>query len=178
MEESFIIKFLKGVIEITGNVARGVSAVPYKGFRYSVFTHGNNFKKQYYGFKNLEQRGFIKRTTSDHFVFTSDGKQWLAKSFNRYFPKKHHGPWDKKWRIIIFDIPQEKHIARIRFRNKLKSLGCVMLQKSVFIFPYECHEEIGDICESLEIGDYVDILIAESIGFKEAEFLKIFGLKR
>ena len=89
---------------------------------------------------------------------------------------KNGGVWDRKWRIIIFDIPQELHRERIKFRRKLKSMGFFMLQKSVFVFPYPCNEEITDLSNILGVTDYVDIIIAESPGLKEQELLKIFNL--
>jgi DNA-binding transcriptional regulator PaaX len=170
-KKEFIRKFIKDIREITGSLADVWMKIPYKGFS------PGNFLKSSRGFKNLKQRGIIRDTSHDRFIFTPRGRQWLKQSLFKHSHLRKV-PWDKKWRIIIFDIPQEKHIARIRFRNKLKSLGCVMLQKSVFIFPYPCHEEVGDIAGYLEISDYIDILIAESAGYKDQEILKIFGLKR
>ncbi len=172
MKGDFIVIFL----EILKDMGREWSQIPYKGFRYSDFNrYGYNTKKRYFGFKNLEQRGLIKNKDKNKFIFTKNGYEWLKKSHLRYF--KNKGKWDKKWRVVIFDVPQELHLKRVKFRNKLKSLGFVMLQKSVFTFPYPCHEEIGDICKSLNISDYVDIIIAESVGFKEKELIKIFDLK-
>ena len=51
-----------------------------------------------------------------------------------------------------------------------------MIQKSVFIFPHPCFEEISDIAASLKVSDYIDIITAETAGFKEKELLKIFSL--
>ncbi|OGM98217.1 MAG: CRISPR-associated endonuclease Cas2 [Candidatus Yanofskybacteria bacterium RIFCSPHIGHO2_01_FULL_41_21] len=172
MEKSFVEKFLENIVGITGGLFNVWVNTSYKGFR----PGGSRSRSYYYGFKNLERRGLIKNFNNDHFIFTQAGKKWADKSLKKYFLTKYRGLWDKKWRIIIFDIPQDMHQARIKLRKKLQSIGCVMLQKSVFVFPYECHEEIGDICESLEIGDYVDILIAESAGSREQELRKIFGL--
>ena len=171
-EKGFVEKFIQGLGELVENLADVWMRTSYKGFSY------NKFLKNSRGFKNLKQRGIIKDINRNQFIFTQQGRRWLKQSLYKYSPYLRKGPWDKKWRIIIFDIPQEKHITRIRFRNRLKLLGCVMLQKSVFVFPYPCHEEIGDIASYLEVSDYVDILTAESVGFREAEFLKIFELKR
>ena len=52
-----------------------------------------------------------------------------------------------------------------------------MIQRSVFVFPYPCEEELSDICEQLQIGDYVDMVTAESIGSREEELIKLFKLK-
>src|SRR3989338_3331501 len=51
-------------------------------------------------------------------------------------------PWDKKWRLVIFDIPHSFKKARDAFREKLKDLHFYQLQRSVFLSPYQCSEEI------------------------------------
>ncbi len=177
MKGDFVVNFLKVIKDIVIDVGTSMSRVPYKGFRYSDFNqYGYNDRKNYVGFKNLERRGLIKDEGDDHFVFTKHGQDWMHRSIIKYFTLKSGGKWDKKWRVIIFDIPQELHKERVKLRQKLKSLGFFMLQKSVFIFPYSCEEEIGDICARLGVGDYVDILIAESAGSQEKELLKVFNL--
>lgn len=177
MEKPFIIKFIEEVLNMVHDVGEAVSRVPYKGYRYSSFgsNHRNN-QRSYAGFKNLERRNIIRRSGDDRFVFTNQGRQWLRKSANRYFKNKYR-IWDHKWRVVIFDIPTELHRERNKLRFRLKSLGFIMLQKSVFVIPYACEEELGDICGKLKIADYVDIITAESIGFRTEELLKIFHLK-
>ena len=39
--------------------------------------------------------------------------------------------WDKKWRIVIFDIPEKHKGAREALRIKLSELGFIQFQKSV-----------------------------------------------
>ena len=85
--------------------------------------------------------------------------------------------WDNLWRIVIFDIPEKKRKARGALRNKLKELGFVELQKSVFIFPYECKEEIEFIVEVFNIRKYVRYLVVKEIT-NEEELLLRFNLNR
>ena len=176
MKGDFIEKFINEVGFVLGELGRGWSRISYKGFRYSSFG-GRNYRNResYNGFKNLEQRGIIKRKNSDSFTFTDEGKKWARISYLKYFRNKNH-VWDKKWRIVIFDIPTDLHKERNRFRYKLKSLGFAMLQKSVFVFPYPCEEELGDLCSILKVGDYIDVIVAESIGFREKELREFFKL--
>lgn len=70
---------------------------------------------------------------------------------------------DGKWRIIIFDIPEDKKRSREAFRIKLVQLGCVRLQDSVFVSAFPCKEEIDFLCHYLEISDYVTIAILDRI---------------
>ncbi len=72
--------------------------------------------------------------------------------------------WDKKWRIIIFDIPEgRRRMARDALRDKLKKLGFYLIQKSVWVYPYPCEKEIQFLCEMFEINPYVNIITADKI---------------
>src|SRR3989338_3817241 len=55
--------------------------------------------------------------------------------------------WDGLWRLIIFDIPEEKRHGRKALAEKLLELGFKPVQKSVFIYPYECRKELDFIIE-------------------------------
>ena len=84
--------------------------------------------------------------------------------------------WDKKWRVVIFDIPEKKfRQARDALRHKLRDLGFFELQKSVFIYPYECRNEIDFITEVFQIRPYVRYGILEKIT-NGAELVKHFEL--
>lgn len=72
--------------------------------------------------------------------------------------------WDKKWRIIIFDIPEKQgKRARNALREKLQKLGFYQLQKSVWAFPYPCEKEIQFLCELFNISRFVNIITADKI---------------
>lgn len=66
--------------------------------------------------------------------------------------------WDRKWRIVIFDIPEKKKAAREAFRRELRKLGFFELQKSVWVFPYKCEDAINFLMELFEIREYVRYL--------------------
>lgn len=72
--------------------------------------------------------------------------------------------WDGRWRIIIFDIPENKR-RRMRdaMRQKLQRLGFYQMQKSVWVFPYECEKEIQLLCEVFEVNPFVNIITSEKI---------------
>ena len=59
--------------------------------------------------------------------------------------------WDKKWRVIIYDIPQKQREASNAFRKKISDLGLYQLQKSVWVSPYECLPEIEFLCAIFDI---------------------------
>lgn len=71
--------------------------------------------------------------------------------------------WDRKWRFVIFDIPEKhKRMSEI-FRNHLKIMGFYMLQKSVWVNPYPCSQEIEFLRQIYNVGINVTYIVAEKI---------------
>ncbi len=73
------------------------------------------------------------------------------------------GKWDGLWRVVIFDIPEDKRKTREFFREKLKDLGFQQLQKSVFITRLECKDEIDFLRHSLEVAPHVSYILAKDV---------------
>lgn len=72
--------------------------------------------------------------------------------------------WDGKWRILVFDIPENSHkYAREILREKIKEWGFYQLQKSVWACPWPCEKEIQLVSELYEVGAYIDIIVAQKI---------------
>lgn len=63
--------------------------------------------------------------------------------------------WDQKWRLVMYDIPETKKALREALRAKLKELGFHEWQKSVFVHPYPCQNEIDFLVEFFEARPYV-----------------------
>lgn len=135
---------------------------------------GNDPQKIFKGLSNLRHRGIVRKR-GERYSLTKRGYHWIGLARTKYLKFKT-GTWDGKWRLVMFDIPQEFHAKRIHFGRRLKSLGFYPLQKSVFVFPYPCEEDLGYIASELGISDYVDIVVAESTGSREREIKKWFGL--
>jgi len=85
--------------------------------------------------------------------------------------------WDKKWRIIIYDIPHHHKKARDAFRFKIKQLGLYPIQKSVWVSPYDCLPEIEFLCTifDIDMNNYVYQIMTNKIP-KEREAKKWFDL--
>ncbi|OGK29397.1 CRISPR-associated endonuclease Cas2, partial [Candidatus Roizmanbacteria bacterium RIFCSPHIGHO2_12_41_18] len=108
-------------------------------------------------------------------VLTKDGETKAIRFKIDEIKIKKPAKWDGEWRVVIFDIPEKFKKAREALRNKLKDLGFVKLQESVFIFPYECEDEINFITEVFLIRPFVKFMRVKS--FTNEEKLRInFGL--
>lgn len=71
--------------------------------------------------------------------------------------------WDGKWRMVVFDVPEQFRNGRNALRQKLKNMGFKELQKSVFVFPYDCKKEIDLLLEVFHIEKYVRFAVLEYI---------------
>lgn len=129
--------------------------------------------------KRLEKnRFFILRQASGKFYIKLSEKgekivqQIKFDNLKITVPKK----WDKQWRIIIFDIPEKgKKRARDALRIKLREWKFYQLQKSVWVCPYPCEEEIQVLCDIFKIGDFVNIITANKID-NDKDLKKYFHL--
>ena len=113
----------------------------------------------------IHNRGLVAQKGNKYYL-TSKGAIFLNKykinSIKIDIPKK----WDGIFRIIMFDIPENKKYAREALNLRLKKLGFLNLQKSVFIFPYQCKKEFE------EIGEFFDV--EENIIFIETKVLSAY----
>ncbi len=71
--------------------------------------------------------------------------------------------WDKKYRLIIFDIKEWKRKTRDGLRQWLEHLGFVRLQNSVWVYPYPCREIIVLLKSNFKIGKEVLYITADEI---------------
>jgi len=84
--------------------------------------------------------------------------------------------WDKKWRIVMFDIPEKLRRLRDTLRLHFREIGFIELQKSVFVHPYSCEKEIEFIVEFYNARKYVRFILAENID-NELHLKNKFNLK-
>jgi cellulose synthase/poly-beta-1,6-N-acetylglucosamine synthase-like glycosyltransferase len=130
-------------------------------------------------FSKLLRDGMICLEKNDHGKFVSlteaGRRQLRAWGEYKYFvekPKK----WDKKWRIIIFDIKTKRNNVRDQLRKTLKHMGFIQLQRSVWVYPYDCEDFIILLKADYKIGKDVLYLIVDRIE-NDRDIKSHFGLK-
>jgi phenylacetic acid degradation operon negative regulatory protein len=112
----------------------------------------------------LKKRKLIKAQTINNktvLVLTEKGKKRKLEYDlgNIKIPEQEN--WDGKWRLLMFDIPESAKIAREALREKLKKLGFAKFQKSVWLHPFPCENEIDFISECFSIGQYLNLLTVQ-----------------
>ena len=124
--------------------------------------------------KNLIR--FEKNERGTFIRLTKEGERILRslelENIHKHQRKKK---WDKKWRMIIFDIKEDKKALRDKVRNTLIRIGFLKLQNSVWVYPYDCEDLITMLKVDFKIGKDVLYVIADQIE-NDAIIKKHFGL--
>lgn len=126
----------------------------------------NESRRLKYRLKRLEEKGWIKITEEGDKIKLELVEEGKLKAFYYDFDNlqiEKPKIWDGIWRMVIFDIPEDKKIARDALRRKLKQLGFIQLQKSAFVLPYDCKKEIEVIKDTYEVWPYVTYLVVKEI---------------
>ncbi len=132
------------------------------------------FKKKKYSPKqainrnieSLVRTGLIKYSHDDKgnatLELTRKGRwmSMLRKPLDIHAEKKK---WDGKWRVVIFDIPNEKGRLRAELRRGMQLYGFHLLQKSVWIYPYGCDDFVTLLREHLDLAQGVVYLTVSQI---------------
>ena len=105
---------------------------------------------------------------------TQKGKNRLLK-YDLENLKLDESNWDGRWHLVIYDIPKMKKSQSELFRETLKRLNMLKLQKSVYLTPFKCEDEIEYLRQLFGIGDEVQILIVDKLE-NEVAYRNYFGL--
>lgn len=130
-----------------------------------------------YALKRLHKQKLVEisQTNNGYQVnITDKGKSRLLK-YDLDSIQLANTRWDGKWRIIIYDVTESKKESRSLFRNMLKKLHFLQLQKSVYLTPYKCKDEIEYIRQVCNIGEEVVVLTISGLE-NEQVYKEYFGL--
>lgn len=83
--------------------------------------------------------------------------------------------WDGKWRLIIYDVKKAKRVNSETFRRALLKLNLLKLQKSVYLTPFKCEDEIEYLRQLFDIGSEVQILTVSGLE-NEGAYRRYFGI--
>ncbi|HEY4528258.1 MAG TPA: hypothetical protein VJJ48_00320 [Candidatus Paceibacterota bacterium] len=110
----------------------------------------------------LAKKGLLK-FDGKYYELTALGEKklrlWQLKEYKSSKPQK----WDKKWRVIISDIPEKKKKVRDQISRLFISAGLVRLQDSVWVYPYDCEDIIGLLKTDFGVGKNILYLIVDEI---------------
>jgi len=121
----------------------------------------------------MSRHGWLAGRRSGRHSFyrlTTKGKRILDEGEQHLF-KPRHEPWDGRWRLLTYAIPERSRQLRDRLRQRLTWLGFGHLSASAWISPYEPAPELLGWLESAGARRYVDLFTANYDGFGDAHQL-------
>lgn len=167
-----------GTVAIAGIVAIGAMAPNVMG----VIARSKYFRQKKYqiksSFSKLISEGFfvlVEKNGKKCVRLTEKGERYAAMMGEGRLKPKKPRKWDRKWRILIFDIPEKRRRVRDTIRITLISIGFVRLQDSVWVYPYDCEDLITLLKADLRIGKDVLYIIAVTIEY-DAPLRRRFNL--
>ena len=116
--------------------------------------------------KRLYSAGLVTFETNGQKKFvrlTQKGETRLRMAEAINFQIKKPKKWDKKWRVIIFDIPEKRKGLRNKLRQTLNVIGFVRLQDSVWVYPYDCEDLITLLKADFKVGKDILYMIVDKI---------------
>lgn len=73
--------------------------------------------------------------------------------------------WDRRWRIVMFDISEKRKPLRRSIARLISRLGFYRLQDSVWVHPYDCEEIIALLKLKKGVGLELRYVIADAIEY-------------
>lgn len=112
--------------------------------------------------QDLRKRGFIETEKYEGKIIlklTDKGRQEVL-----IRKLLEEDKWDGRWRIVIFDIPENKRKLRKILRSKLREWAFKPWQKSVWIGKANVAVELRDFINEIGISEWVKVILSEDIG--------------
>jgi len=160
---------------VMGNAVQLLKYTPLGGKRSKIKIYEMNKN-----IKRLLERGLIEikeNQTHKFLKITQKGKKLLLKYELEGLAQNKPPKWDKKYRVIVFDISEMRRKDRDKLRRTIRGFGFICLQNSVWVYPYHCQEIIELLKKYLELKGEVIYMTVDSIE-NDGWLRKSFKLKR
>ncbi len=151
-----------------------LAVIPFEAFWNTPYK-GASPKDLHNTIMSLQRSGYIERRQKHqkiYFQITPKGKKHLD---FKIYPDSEKPKWDGKWRLLIFDVPEEKKKTRDYLRNCLKQLDFYQLQKSVWVTPYPVPDFLDDIIKDAGLLYSIRYVVVESVNY-DRDLRRYFGL--
>lgn len=143
----------------------------------------------YTALARLKRRRAIIRSADHHYELTAAGEYSALKAYVRKEHREHEQKsasgavikkadpqkWDGKWRIVLFDVPENKRPVRDYLRNVLKRHGFREFQRSMWVWPYKLPQFIGKLLSDPQMRKYTRAITTYDIDYDD-DLRRLFRL--
>lgn len=117
----------------------------------------------------------IFQLAGDEIKLTKKGKQILKLIHLDDIELVKSERWNGIWHLVSYDIPEKYKKSRDSFRQRIAILGFKQIQDSLWVYPFECREEMAIITKTLGISKYVAYLTTDHLP-QQDKLVHRFGL--
>jgi phenylacetic acid degradation operon negative regulatory protein len=80
-----------------------------------------------------------------YYRLTPNGRELLLRGGERIHRPPRKEPWDGKWSVVTYSIPEDRRELRDKLRVRLAWLGCGALGNGVWISPHDVAGSLAEI---------------------------------
>ena len=113
--------------------------------------------------ERLLHAGLIEKDTRGFVLLTRKGQKRFSEIERTNFKLKTPKQWDKKWRLVSFDIKEKRRDTRGQLRATLSAVGFVRLHHSLWVYPHECQDFVTMLKADYEIGKDILYIVSDYI---------------
>jgi phenylacetic acid degradation operon negative regulatory protein len=104
-----------------------------------------------------------KKGNKSYYALTTRGVRRIEEAARRIYRLTSH-EWDRKWRIIMYTIPEEKRQIRDELRKELLWSGFGSLSNGCWVSPNDFKKEINLLISKYQIEEYVHLFLSDYVG--------------
>jgi DNA-binding transcriptional regulator PaaX len=108
--------------------------------------------------QSLEQKGAVKRSGR---IYEICDRGWSMVLMNRMKDADLYD--DMRMLMIIFDVPESRKADRDRLRRLLLNAGCGLLQKSVYITPFDVLADLKEVLKQTKLDGCVKMYFGKPV---------------
>lgn len=127
---------------------------------------GHNDQSVRAAISRMNKQGWVqseKVGNKSYYSLTQRGQNRIDEAGKRIF-KLMPENWDGKWRILMYNIPEDIRHVRDELRKELVWSGFGSMSNSMWISPNDLQSQVNNLIEKYDIENYVDFFIAEYKG--------------
>lgn len=169
---------LAGAIIIAGNSPYFVPRLIRSYFRW------RKRAKQQRAFQNafyrLRRLGYIKTEQQGRQIYislTEEGRRKAGRFQINHLKVNRPKRWDRRWRILLFDIEELHKSKREALRGILKELNFYPLQKSVWVHAFSCRDEVELLKDFFGLtSKHIRLIEVSSLDGAEEDMKRFFNM--
>lgn len=130
----------------------------------------------------MARKGWLKSRRASRFSFyslTSKCIELLEEGAQRIYQPRSD-PWDGRWHLFTYSIPEAKRDLRRKLRRRLLWMGFGTLNHGTWISPRDMQTEVEEIVTTFKLNPYVEFFSGVHRGYSRDEDIvaNCWNLKR